>query len=433
MNASVALKKNKLSVLIPCVAAFIVMLFLRDFGGKSIPSILFLGITVLVALFADKTEIVAFCFCFIPILNAFQSKYALLICMAIYIARFVRIKSIPLYTIPIAFLMLWEILHGFVSEISYVEVLRQFVELIFCCFIMSLPREDIDFKKIIRFMSFVAVCAYGILLLSHLKQYDYQTAVLFSGVFRLGYAVDESKMAIGFNPNYLSYICLCCIEGLVVLMYKKQNNSFDLFCLGALGVFGFLTMSRKFILCAAALLILIFLSYKKKFKFFLMVTVILLAVIFVFQLVFPTAAQGVISRFAEEDLGGGRDRILGFYNEKLGEDMGLLFFGLGLQDLESKARELYNTTIPHNGFQELLVIWGIPGFIAFAAFLLMLLGQAKKRNPQIKLINYTPFLIMMLNVMVSQMASSSVVVSCIAIVYICLIVDPNTETESCNS
>ncbi len=430
MKVSIAGRELKLSVFVPCIFAFIVLLFLRDFVGTSVPLIIFLLLSFIVAAFADKTEIVAFCFCFIPILNAFQSKYALLICMGVYIARFVRIKSVAFYMIPIAFLLFWEIMHGFTSDLSIIEVFRLFAELFFCCFVISLSPEAVDFKKIVRSMSFMAVCAYCILLLSQLRQFDYQMSALFSGVFRLGYAVDETKMSVGFNPNYLAYICLCCIEGLAFLVYKKQSNLFDIICLGALGIFGLLTMSRKFIVCVAVWLVLFLLSYRKKFKIFLVVLLVLFAVLFVLQTFFPTAAQALLLRFTEEELTGGRTDIMSFFNQQLSEDMGLLFFGVGLQNFGLKITEMYNTTVPHNGFQELLVVWGIPGFIAFFAFLFMFLSQAKKRNPHIKLINYTPFLVMLLNAMVSQMVSSSVVVSCMAIVYICLIVNPETEIAS---
>lgn len=424
MNSTVEMNKKRLPVFLLCVAVFMVLLFLRDFAGKGIPAILFLCLTAFVALFADKTEIVAFCFCFIPILNAFQSKYAFMICIAVYIARFVRIKSVAPYTLPIAFLVAWEILHGFTSELSLVLVLRVFAELVFCCFVLSLSREEIDFKKIVRTMSCVAVCAYTILLLAQLRQFDYQISALFSGVFRFGNAVDETKMAVGFNPNYLAYICMCCIEGLGILVYKKQSNVVDVICLGTLGVFGLLTMSRKFIVCAAVWFILFLLSYKQKTRIFVTMLIVLLAVAFIVQAVFPTAAEALLHRFSDEDLDGGRDDIFLFFNNLLSDDMGVLFFGVGLQNLGNKMSERYNSTIPHNGFQELLVIWGIPGLIAFVLFLNMIIGRAKKLNPDIKLINYTPVFVMLLNVLVSQMASSNVVISCMAIVYICLVVDP---------
>ena len=60
MNLTIAEKKYRLSPFIPCVLAFVVLFFLRDFVGKSIPLIIFLILSFAVAAFADKSEIVAF-------------------------------------------------------------------------------------------------------------------------------------------------------------------------------------------------------------------------------------------------------------------------------------------------------------------------------------------------------------------------------------
>lgn len=423
--------KKKLTPFVPCLGCFIILLYLRDFMGVSIPSMLFLGLAFLVAAFADKTEVIAFCFCCIPVLNAFQSKYALLICMGLYICRFFRSLRLHLCIIPIALLVVWECMHVIVGDFSGVEVLRLFTELFFCCFVMCLSPEDIDFKKIVRSMSVIAIGACCILLLAQLKLYNFQIDMLFSGVFRLGYGVDETKMSVGFNPNYLAYICLCCIEGIAFLVYKKQSKIIDLIYISLLSVFGLLTMSKKFIVCALIFLFLFLLSQKGKLKTFLYVVIIIIVVLLVFQQVFPTAYDALLLRFNQDDMSTGRGDIFSYFNEQLMSDMGLLLFGVGLQGYGDKLLTRYDFSIPHNGFQELLVMWGIPGLLIFVSFLILLLSRGKKLNKHIRFVNYIPFIIMMLNVQVSQMVSSSVVNILTAFVYICLVtnMDSNQEPE----
>ena len=68
-------------------------------------------------------------------------------------------------------------------------------------------------------------------------------------------------------------------------------------------------------------------------------------------------------------------------------------------------------------------MWGIPGLIAFVLFLWLMVRRAKRLNPHIRFINYVPFLIMLLNVQVTQMASSSLVCVLIAVVYLCMVSD----------
>lgn len=430
MNTVVPKMQIKLSPFVPCLGGFIILLFLRDYVEMSIPSILFLCLTLLIAALAEKTEIIAFCFSCIPMLNAFQSKYALLICMVLYAIRFAKKSTIHLHILPIGFLVVWELLHGFVGDFSIVEILRLFTELFFCCFIMCLSVEDFDFKKIIRSMSVIAICVCVIILLSHLKLNNYQVDVLFSGAFRLGYGVDETKMSVGFNPNYLAYICLCCIEGLAFIIYKKQHNYLDIILITLLGVCGLLTMSKKFILCALAFLVLFLLSKKRMVRSLMFIAIVLVLVVIVFKNVFPAAYDTLIMRFEEDDLSTGRNDIFSFFNEQLYTDLNLLLFGVGLQGYETTLLTRYDSSIPHNGFQELLVMWGIPGLIIFVAFLILVILRANKINPRIKFINYVPFLVMLLNVQVSQMVSSSVVNMLLSVVYVCLITDMN-EPEEC--
>ena len=432
MKLSIGGKIVKPSFFAPCMSCFIILLFLRDFVQVAVPTVLFLAIAFLVAVFASKSDVVVFCFCCIPALNAFQSKYALWMCMILYVIRFTR-KKVPVsHVIPILMLVCWEIVHGFSGLSSLAEVVRLFTELLFFCFVMSLDSDELDFSRIVRCMSITAVCVCAIILMSQLKQYGYQVNALFSGVFRLGYGIDETKMSVGFNPNYLAYMCLCCIEGLTFLVYKKQYKAIDVFCITALSVFGLLTMSKKFILCAAAFLLMYMLYRKDRLKTVISTTLIIIAVYFAFKTLFPTAYDALLQRFETGDMSTGRNDIFSFFNKELVSDVKLMFFGVGWQGYGDKLSIRYGYSIPHNGFQELLVMWGLPGFVIFVVFLILVVIRAKSLNSNIRFINFIPLIIMMINVQVSQMVSSSLVSVLIAFVYLCLITDMSFQEVACS-
>lgn len=424
--------KIRLSAFIPCILSLNILLFLRDFMNIAVPSIIFLIIAVLAALFSNKTEVVAFCFCCIPVLNAFQSKYALWICMLIYVIRFVQSPKFYLHFLPVLFLAVWEVLHGLTGVFSLIEMIRLFTELLFCCFILCLSGDDFDFEKTVISMSFTAVCACFIILLSQLKSYGYNVNLLFSGVFRFGYGIDETKMSVGFNPNYLAYICICCIVGLACIIYKKRQNLFDTVLIAMLIIFGLLTMSKKFILCLLIFSILFFFCKKGKIKNLLLVFTIIILVTVVMERIFPAAFDSLILRFSDSDMSTGRNDIFVYYSQKLLSDSGLLMFGVGFRGYGTKLLTNYSLSIPHNGFQELLVMWGIPGFIAFIAFLILLVRRARKLNRNMHFVNCIPLFIMLINVQVSQMVSSSVVTILIAFVYMCLVTDMRTSVSNVN-
>ena len=442
MNPSATQFRVKLSPFFPCLCTFIALLFLRDFVGIAIPSILFLFLTLIIAAFADKTEILAFCFCCIPILNAFQSKYALLICICFYIFRHHKKKVNISHILPILFLFFWELLHGLSKSFPLIDVVRVFTELFFCCFILSLSKDAFDFKKIFRSMAFTAATVYMILLFSQLQEVNYQIDLLFSGVFRFGYAVDTEVMSIGIHPNYLSFICLCCIEGLSLIIYKKQHSILDIVLVIVLSILGLLTMSKKFILSVFAFLILFVFCQKNRLKTIFVFVILLIIVLLLLMYVFPTAYEAILARFEEEDLSTGRNDIFKHFTNLLLNDAKLFLFGVGLYGYENTILTNYYNIIPHNGIQELFVMWGLPGFLLFTVFAFLFFKKARKSNSNIKFVNYIPLVTMILHIMVSQMISSSVTTMLLAAIYLFLIFDvtdtspsipPNTKTEKISS
>ena len=432
MNLAITKKQARLSPFVPCILGFMVLLFLRDYIGTSIPNILFLVLVAFIALFADKTEVIAFCFCCTPMLNAFQSKYALLICIVTYLFRFSnkKIRVTP-FIFPVIILMIWDIFHGFTGDFSPMETLRVFTEMLFICFVLCREKNELDFSKIIRSMSVVAVVVCLIILLGQLKTINYNIVALFSGVFRFGYAVDETRMSVGYNPNYLAYICLSCVEGLTFIFYKKQHNLFDLVMLAALSLFGMLTLSKKFIICAVFFVALFFISKKgNKLKSFLYIAVALVMIVALFRIIFPTAYENFILRFNEADMSTGRDSIMKKFNDLLWNQPEVLLFGTGLTGFTSILQGKYGIVgVPHNGFQEMIIVWGIFGFILFMAFLVGVIIRAKQINPEMTFVNFIPYLVMLLNASVSQLVSSSPSIMCLAIMYLCM----SVNTKSLNN
>ena len=167
-----------------------------------IPAIIFLLLYATMALIGDKNEIIAFCICSIPLLNAFQSKYAILLCIIIYSIRFTQNIKIYLTVLPIALLMIWEFIHGFIGGSSFFETLRLFAELIFCCFLICSQTEELDFNKVARAFATTTVLVCLIILLVQLKEHSFRVGLLFRDAFRLGYGINTDRLSVGFNPMF---------------------------------------------------------------------------------------------------------------------------------------------------------------------------------------------------------------------------------------
>lgn len=418
---------NRFHIFPPVLICMIVMLFLRDYVGVVIPAVVFLFFSTLVVLLGEKSDIITMCVCFIPMLNAFQTKYALIIAMIGYAFRFgdkshkIKVKRI---VFTLVLLLIWETFHGLTGDFAPVEIIRLFVELFFCVFVVSISYEDIEYNSMARTLAFTTICISFIILLMQLKQAHYQVNLLFSGIYRFGYGVNMDELTVGFNPNILSLICLSSIECLCFINYKKETTFIDSIMLVLLVVFGLLTMSKKFIICGAIFTLLFLLTQKdfgKKIKYIFAISILTIIIFYIISEAFPTVMELIISRFNADDISTGRNDIMSFYNSQILSNSRLAFYGVGYYKYVEKLSSMFpGASIPHNGLQELIVMWGIPGLIVFGWFIKEMISTGKKVNQEIKFVNYIPFLMIFIFCMAAQMVSSTVIVMLMAVAYICL-------------
>ena len=177
---------------------------------------------------------------------------------------------------------------------------------------------------------------------------------------------------------------------------------------------GLLTTSRTFIVVMLFTLVIYVLLQNstvwKKIRtvsviFFFSVVGILLV-----YLIFPDIILNYISRFTAEDVTGGRGYLLEYYNDFVFSSPERMFFGIGMQDIAGKVKLLENVIVlvPHNGYQEILVAWGLVGFVLMAFFMVGIFVHARKRNRSKKIvwIHYLPLLLLLINILAGQFVSS---------------------------
>ena len=109
----------------------------------------------------------------------------------------------------------------------------------------------------------------------------------------------------------------------------------------------------------------------------------LIALFFIVNLIAPYIIDNIIERFSEEDVTGGRAELLVWYFDYLFAEPSHILFGTGMQDIFSKVTGYLGSSpldIPHNGIQELLVVWGLPGIILLGVFIFNLVATASRAN-----------------------------------------------------
>lgn len=410
---------------------FIGMLFMwllivaRNVLSINIPVLAILAVGALIAMLGDRDEIIALGVCCIPMSNSFQYKYLILLCIAIYIFKFFGDIRINGAILPLLLMMIWELLHGIKYNFSFYEYLRGFSELVFVTFLMILKPRKIDFPFIVRILAWVSVGMMMIVLANLLLVSNFNLELIFNGYYRFGSTMTESENFGGtYNPNQLGMICNLAIASIMILIIKKEAKLFDYVALSLLVIFGIMTMSRAFLLCLALLVVLfIFATKESVLKKIRTVILLLLVVVIVFLIVrstMPFIIEQVLGRFQEEDMLNGRDELFAFYNEHIFSSPEYFVFGIGIQDFAGKFDALYNNSynVAHNGTQEIVICWGIVGFILFVYFLIKLIKN--KNCVKRKLRDFLPVILILVYVQSGQLITNGTALLALALAHIAL-------------
>lgn len=411
-------------------ALLFLLIFIRNVIEINFPVILLLALYSAIVLFSGKDEIVALAVSCIPLSVAFQYKYALLITILLYLLKFYKEIRIKRILIPLLLMFAWELAHGLLYELSANELLRGFAELIFCCFIIFTSDRKINYQFIYRFFAVSCVFICTVLFVSLLKQNNYDIMGVFTGTYRFGVRDEKAEsFGVNFNPNGLGFICNFAMALLFQLIFSKQHKKIDFVLIAFLFFYGVLTMSRSYIVCFGTLVLLLLftgkISVRAKIKRAVLVMVGLLALVAIIYLIVPSIVGKFISRFFEADISNGRIDIIKFYNEHLLSKDSHLWFGIGLQEPLSKIQLLYPETtinVAHNGIQELLVVWGVPGLLLFSWFTIELISSGRKGAKK-TLLNYVPIILIFVKIQFGQLITVGDVLLALSLSYLSIKAD----------
>ncbi|MBE6596316.1 MAG: hypothetical protein E7641_01475 [Ruminococcaceae bacterium] len=412
------------------MAVMVLAIFARNVFDLPIPVLIILAIGAFIALIGDRNEIIALIICCIPMSAAFQYKYLIFICILLYALKFMKDIRFSFVVFPLAFMMVWELLHAFEYAFSAYTFLRNFAELIFCAFLMMvLPQahKKINYPMICRLLAITSVCMMSIVLLNLLKETNYNFEEIFFGTYRFGVGdADTKNYGVNYNANGLGEIANLSILGLLQLVSIKKHNIFDYLLIIALTLFGVMTMSRTFLVCFALIFVMFAVSgtstaVAKVKRIFGIILLVALLIILVYQIM-PDVFERFVDRFKVADITNGRADLLGFYGEHIASSFKHSFFGVGLQDYGVKVNNIYKTAMDvcHNGTEEVVVCWGIPGLMLFAWFIVEMFRH-KALGFRRCLANYMPLLLILVFVQAGQLISSGISLLSLSFAYVSLI------------
>ena len=231
------------------------------------------------------------------------------------------------------------------------------------------------------------------------------------------------------NPNTLGIVTVLASTGLMQVRRMGSGRTLDLVLMCAMIVLAALGTSRTYLTCLLLMVVLLVLSERgglgKKAKALAGVSVMVAAAVVIFALLFPSNFEYFISRFTVRDITTGRDDLMLQYHDFIVDNPKVLLFGIGCQDYGFRLTELYRVAenVPHNSIQELIIVWGMPGLLLFAALFVSMFYESVRQSRSLSLLNTIPLIIILFKGMAGQMITSPYTMLAFSFAYLSLCTD----------
>lgn len=413
-----------LSLLLSCC-------FVEYVFGMYIPQAILLGIAFLAALTGDADENAALCMCCVPLHTFFEYAFVILFAIICYVVKNGQNIRITRSIIPIFLMILWELLHSFTPNFRVMQFGSHCTTWLLLTVLMCTLGSKFDYAFIVRafVISTMVICCSLIGRLMYAS--GVSLASLLVNMQRLGVEADTGMVKL--NPNTLGILCIFGVCGLLQLRRMKCKRKEDAVCMLVLLLFGIMTASRTFLMCLLFMVGMFFLSSKgdvsEKAKYAFTIFASSILVLAISYIIMPDLLRYYISRFFESDISTGRVDTMGEYHKYLVENLNVLFSGIGLQSFSERVVALCPQAIfvPHNGFQELLLAWGIVGVVIFAMLWRGMIFQSRCCCTKQSLVNYIPFLILLFKTLAGQMLNSSYTMLMFSFAYLSMCTDFSTD------
>jgi hypothetical protein len=248
------------------------------------------------------------------------------------------------------------------------EMFRFFIIFILAFVFLPSYNKDLDFTLILKAFILGTLSMVVIIMWQYLRVYDVSDFLDLS--IRVGDVERHFHLGPGLrvsnDPNLLGIITSFAICTVLILNYRQSVSKLYLFFIPIFLLFGFFTQSRTFIISVLILFVYyVFASFlkgsarnaKKAVSSLLITVVLLVGTFLIIDTLFPQYIINLTTRFEVDDITNGRTVIFQGYNDFLRGNPRYIPFGAGL----NFHRQVSGLPSVHNGFQQVLVSWGIVG------------------------------------------------------------------------
>ena len=348
-----------------------VLVLLRDVGDMSYSKYVLFAICTIPMFFLSYSNFIGLLSFLFALTFGIPSNFIFIVAVLIILLKGGPIKTKTLlYFAGFSLLTIADnlIYHGDVSTASYIGF---FVRLFLLFVLINEESENIDYNRAISLFAIGVVIMCLAILGYYLKTNSLDDMLRFGT--RLGDAstyIDEgTEQGMKMNTNANNVACYCiCAMGCCMNVFMKKRKAIWAFMFFVVFALGMLTVSRAFILLGSLVFVAFVLiasrGHLQWYMKLLFVAIVCVAIYYFLQSNFVSLFS---NRFENESLiGDSRGTIFSGYWEAFWADPASVIMGAGVY---SHRDVLFKGQSTHNMFEQILVSYGLPGFILFVTYL----------------------------------------------------------------
>ena len=376
---------------------FLSLYILRDIVGVGIHYYIIYAVALLTVMIVSAEEAICFFMAISAFTNAGLDGVFCTALFACILLRFLFVmRTIKLHSALLILFVLIELLHFLGTRKVAIGVYLTYAMILLSLMIVQqYPQEKLDKVFIINTFIAFAVVYVSIVVISVAMEHGSIAKLIEQGLRTEEYQEIKGNNFIAPNQNYLTQMCSLGIALCVLLLRKKYAPAMYICAIIVFLVCGLLTVSKSFmvVLVALALYITVMVTKRNSLAGVCVVAGLMIVAAAIEHYFGDTLIKMVIERFKTEDLTTGRLDI----NRKLLEYMDarpwLYLLGSGVLQVH-----FLTDMAVHSSIFELLGGWGVGGFFLVAAYVLLLIKEAreniKKEDRKIDGFGYLPLLLL---------------------------------------
>lgn len=390
----------------------------RDLINISVPFIVFTAIVILGGLFTDSNGRLVVISYLLPFCRALPYSEMLLVVLGIELLCSIKKKKIhiKLY-FPILGIIIIELLDYLRFDIFSNEIIYLVLYMIYATYVIDQKiAEEQEGKIAIAFSmgSIIAVISVVIREVSELGM-NYITVY---GV-RFG-SETNGRMVTNFNSNELGMYCAVAASFMIIeyLHNKKKIN----IVLGVIvSLLGFVSISRTYLIIIFMIWFYYIVKQLKSLRGIILTITMLIVTIYLFNRFLPDFTAWIMEYYAKRnkqssiDGFGGRAGIMSTLFSYYFASIWSILFGYS---------EMYSIILgvggAHNGLQEMLLSWGIIGFLVSARWIFILFKTRSVNSKTTSKKGMIPFCVFLLFIQTLQLFTmhNYLILMMLTIVYI---------------